>query len=280
MLVKGVGNCEIIVWTIGSILACHLIAWPIATLFKLDHDWRVPKGGEYKDYAELIRKQNLGLRNEFVILYDQVDKGATQVTLPYFNPEVYCPYLLPVGGRKLCAPWLFKSPVKKNKIDVEKWVERRKRVVLNKVHLSNKGGVEGDSDCDVEFYYAAKSETKWESKWKNSLPCTLETFPDGISLTGKSSANDVLFVGAGDKGENRFSSSTLGALNGVNCQIVVDLKTSIVQTVKDLRDLAKMGYRIMYYENITATEPTARFSFIQSNCTDHFGVKYIQKYLA
>ncbi|GMR43073.1 hypothetical protein PMAYCL1PPCAC_13268, partial [Pristionchus mayeri] len=61
-------------------------------------------------------------------------------------------------------------------------------------------------------------------------------------------------------------------------QLVLDMAlNSPGRIMNDLRTFGEMGYRIMNYEKLDTD--TARFSFIQSNCTDHFGAKFIKKYL-
>ncbi|GMR43072.1 hypothetical protein PMAYCL1PPCAC_13267, partial [Pristionchus mayeri] len=99
--------------------------------------WRAEKGGKYEDFEKLYRilsqsieDMNSKLKWEFDMIHREATKGAN-VALPYFSPEVYCPHLVPVSGRKLCAPWLFKGAIKPNKVDEERWKEDKERVILH-----------------------------------------------------------------------------------------------------------------------------------------------------
>ncbi|KAF8372478.1 hypothetical protein PRIPAC_78907, partial [Pristionchus pacificus] len=267
-LIRGVGNGEMIGWTIFSVFACFLVAFPLSYFFRLDDiHWRVAKGGKYEDYEKFIEMRNLALRDVFDRLHRDVTDGRgkaddDEVTLPYFTPEVYCPHLVPAGGRQLCAPWMFDSPVLLNYVDAERLKETKQRVILRKKEKGDykkghfeKGGFEASGCCAYSLHTALEQSDE-DREWKGALSgCDFKTF-DGVNIEPIAAAD----MKAG----------------GV-CQLVMDMTSNIADTVKSLRKFGEQGYRIMSYEKIESN--TARFSFIQSNCTDHFGAKYIKKYL-
>ncbi|GMT24530.1 hypothetical protein PFISCL1PPCAC_15827, partial [Pristionchus fissidentatus] len=280
-LIKGVGNREMLFWTVFSIALCHLIAKLMSHFFPMHNPWHIPNSVKFADYEKRMEVLNLEMKVVFERLFDLAKDDSFALTpqeFPHFTPEVYCPYLVVLGDRKFCAPWLFQKGVRRNRFDFEKQKDENK---VEETAGKEGSAVEGSSGCSFYSFHSPNStiHTQSDSAAEKKLPKCTQNVYERLLLT--SQHVDMMFVGTGL--EEPISTSDIGNIASARvCQLVIDFEINSL-AIKLLRELGDRKYRLMNYEmayESSTNSVVARSSFISKTCTDHFGVKYIKKYLA